>query len=175
MKSTVLQFATGTLCLIGLSNAIPVKQVSAAFAGNFVITNLEATALDQASSKANVNNSITFEFGDQDTPEVGTTKCSAQWSPDSAPSTGGHDCTNNTFTMEVLDDTYKGLNNLIVSLSHTYYDNSVGDPPYNVLSKFGNLTLVYPGTTNYVCGSDNTTCHSKENSTLIALVTSAVA
>ena len=171
----MLMVATVTSCLLGLSGAVPVKKMSAAFAGNFVITNLEATSLGQASTPSNINNSISFDFGDQDTPQVGTTNCSAHWSPDSTPSTGSQACANSTFTMKILDETYNGLDNFIIELSHTYYDNSVGDPPYNILSKFGNLTLTYPGTTNYVCDSDNTACQSKENSTLIALVTSAVA
>ena len=172
MNGNMLLVATVSSCLLGLSGAVPVKKMSAAFAGNFVITNLEATNHGPASS---INNSISFDFGDQDTPQVGTTNCSAHWSPDLAPSTGSHACANSTFTMKILDGTYDGLDDFIIGLSHTYYDNSVGDPPYNVLSKSGNLTLTYPGTTNYVCGSDNTTCRSKENSTLIAVVTSAVA
>lgn len=144
-------------------------RVVAAWSGNFVISNIEASASNTTNSTAST--SFAFDFGDEGTPEF-STHCSAEWAVNEKPPTGSHPCNNDTFTLEVLGPAFNGLDDLVVSLSHTYYDDSVGNPPYNVLSKFGNLTL-NSTTANYTCSDDGASCHSVANIT--ALVTSAVA
>lgn len=134
-------------------------KTATAFTGNFVISNITAST----SNTSNSFTTVAFDFADQGTPDF-TAHCSAEWSG-ATPSTGSHSCTNDTFTLKVLDENFKSVDDSIVTLSHTYYDNSVGDPPYNVLSKFANLTL-NENTANYTCTDDKTSCHSTANLTV---------
>jgi hypothetical protein len=52
---------------------------------------------------------------------------------------------------------------------------SVGEAPYNVLTKFANLNLTYPATGYYDCDMSKAECQSSGDEILIANVTSAVA
>jgi hypothetical protein len=52
---------------------------------------------------------------------------------------------------------------------------SVGEAPYNILSKYSSLNLTYPNTTYYECNLDGAACNSCDGKAIIANVTEAVA
>ena len=82
-----------------------------------------------------------------------------------------------------------GVTNFMLNLSHTYIDNrsvtpsflqvgakmvcSIGDSPYNKLSKYGHIQFMFPNTTDYECDLARAHCQYCNGSTIIAPVTEA--
>ncbi|EHY55402.1 hypothetical protein HRR83_008845 [Exophiala dermatitidis] len=146
----------------------------AAFSGNFELTNLVVSSPFQADPKSTESTYVEFDFCDQDTPDIGSTHCCVQWAVGlNPPVTSGNTCDNTTFA--VLVTSWGGVQNLSLELSHTYIDNSVGQAPYNVLTKFADLNLTYPGTNNYECDSAQAECKSCDGEVIVATVSRAVA
>ncbi|KAK5454086.1 hypothetical protein LTS15_006086 [Exophiala xenobiotica] len=109
---------------------------------------------------------------DQDTPEVGSTHCCVEWAVDQQPpTTWTNTCDNSTFG--VLVQSWNGVDNMSLQMSHQYIDNSVGQYPYNVLTKFSEFDLAYPSTQYYDCDMSTAECQS--SAVIVALVTEAVA
>ncbi|KAJ9611427.1 hypothetical protein H2200_004611 [Cladophialophora chaetospira] len=164
---------------------------TSAFSGNFELTNLFIASPIQADPFSTVSTHVEFDFCDQDTPEVGPTRCEVEWAVGlSPPKSGAHTCDNSSFIVTITK--WSGVGNLTLDLAHEYIDNryspftitqqletdkvdSVGQAPYNVLTKHSNFTLSYPITPFYECDMDNARCQSCEGEAIIANITTAIA
>ncbi|EXJ85854.1 hypothetical protein A1O1_06223 [Capronia coronata CBS 617.96] len=150
------------------------SSIVAAFSGNFEMANVVVSSPFQADIKSTESTYIEFDFCDQDTPEVGSTHCCVEWAVGlSPPASSGNTCDNGTFA--VLVTSWSGVGNLSLELAHTYIDNSVGEAPYNVLTKFADLNLTYPATQSYECDLPQAECKSCDGEVIVAIVNKAVA
>ncbi|KAI1619661.1 hypothetical protein EDD37DRAFT_203360 [Exophiala viscosa] len=143
-----------------------------AFSGNFELTNITVSSLSQFNPDSVEGSYVELDFADQDTPEIEPVHCCVQWSANaSPPTTWPGSCDNDTFA--VLVSPWAGVQALTLDLQHSYIDNSVGEYPYNVLTKFANLSLEYPSTQYYDCDMSEAKCQS--SSAITAIVTSSTA
>ena len=83
--------------------------------------------------------------------------------------------------MNVPDARYSGAQDFEVELSHTYLDASLGEYPYNILTKFGGLNLSWPDVEGYDCdgaegddGGGPGRCWSETGVSFLAVVTKAI-
>ncbi|KAL6246005.1 hypothetical protein RBB50_007158 [Rhinocladiella similis] len=155
-----------------ISAALLIAPLTTAFSGNFEVTNVVVSSPSQANSNSTEGTFVQLEFSDQDTPEVGSTHCCIEWAAGMQPSTTySNTCHNSTFSVQI--QSWEGVDNVSLELSHQYIDNSVGQYPYNILTKFSDFVLTYPSIQHYNCDVSKAECES--SGVLIAIVTSAVA
>ncbi|KAK4942548.1 hypothetical protein LTR10_017677 [Elasticomyces elasticus] len=155
-----------------LSLAIIFSSTVSAFSGNFKLTNMTVFSPSQSSANSTEGSYVEFNFGDEDTAQIGPIHCCVQWAVNaSPPTTWPGSCDNDTFA--VLVSSWNGVQDLTLDLQHTYIDNSVGEYPYNVLTKFANLSLAYPSTQYYDCDMSKAECQG--SSAITAVVTSSTA
>ncbi|KAJ9636149.1 hypothetical protein H2204_005421 [Knufia peltigerae] len=152
--------------------ALLVSPFTAAFSGNFEVTNVVVSSPSQANPNSTEGSFVQFDFLDQDTPEVGTTHCCVEWAAGSQPpTTYSNACHNSTFDVQV--QSWQGVDNVSLELSHQYIDDSIGQYPYNILTKFSDFVLAYPSIQPYSCDISKAECES--SGVLVAVVTTAVA
>ncbi|KIW88906.1 uncharacterized protein Z519_10390 [Cladophialophora bantiana CBS 173.52] len=150
------------------------SSAASAFSGNFELTNVVVSSPFQADPTSTQGSYLQFDFCDQDTPEVGATHCCVDWAVGLGPPTSASNtCDNSTF--DVLITSWHGVGNLSLRLAHQYIDNSVGQAPYNVLTKFSDFNLTYPATEHYQCDMGNAECVTSAGEVIIANVTTAIA
>jgi hypothetical protein len=68
--------------------------------------------------------SSTVDFSDQDTVSIRPTRCIIEWPVGLTPENGTYACANNTFVATVPDNSYFGIQNFVLHLTHMYTDNS---------------------------------------------------
>ncbi|KIW74605.1 hypothetical protein Z517_11375 [Fonsecaea pedrosoi CBS 271.37] len=150
------------------------SSAASAFSGNFELTNIVVSSPFEADPTSTQSTYIQFDFCDEDTPEVGPTHCCVEWAVGLSPPTSARDtCDNSTFN--VLVTSWHGVGNFSLQLAHQYIDNSVGQAPYNVLTKFSDFNLTYPTTDYYQCDIGNAACVTTDGKVIIANVTEAIA
>ncbi|OAP58830.1 hypothetical protein AYL99_06127 [Fonsecaea erecta] len=150
------------------------SSAASAFSGNFELTNVVVSSPFEADPTSTESTYVQFDFCDEDTPEVGPTHCCVEWAVGlSPPSSAANTCDNSTF--DVLVTSWYGVGNISLRLAHQYIDNSVGQAPYNVLTKFSNFNLTYPATDYYECDLGSAECISDDGEVIIANVTQAIA
>ncbi|EXJ67180.1 uncharacterized protein A1O5_09827 [Cladophialophora psammophila CBS 110553] len=150
------------------------SSAASAFSGNFELTNIVVSSPFQADPTSTQSSYVQFDFCDQDTPEIGTAHCCVDWAVGlSPPTSASNTCDNSTF--DVLVTSWHGVGNLSLRLAHQYIDNSVGQAPYNVLTKFSDFNLTYPATEHYQCDTGNAECVTGAGEVIIANVTTAIA
>ncbi|KIW28682.1 uncharacterized protein PV07_08322 [Cladophialophora immunda] len=150
------------------------SSAASAFSGNFELTNVVVSSPFQADPTSTQSTYVQFDFCDEDTPEVGSTHCCVEWAVGlSPPTSAANTCDNSTF--DVLVTSWQGVGNLSLRLAHQYIDDSVGQAPYNVLTKFSNFNLTYPATEDYQCDMGNAACVSSDGAVIVANVTQAIA
>ncbi|KEF62454.1 uncharacterized protein A1O9_00426 [Exophiala aquamarina CBS 119918] len=148
--------------------------VASAFSGDFEISNVIASSPFQADPTSTQSTLISFDFQDQDTPELGSNRCGVEWAVGlSPPVMWQNTCDNSTFGVRVIS--WYGVQNFSLDLKHTYIDESVGQYPYNVLTKFAPLNVTYPGTKHYQCNLSQAECGSYTGAIILANVTRAIA
>ncbi|EXJ85111.1 hypothetical protein A1O3_05786 [Capronia epimyces CBS 606.96] len=154
--------------------AVFFSSIVAAFSGNFELTNLIASSPFQADAKSIESTYLQFDFCDQDTPEIGSTHCCVEWAVGlSPPATSSNTCDNTTFA--VLITSWTGVQSFSFELAHTYIDNSVGEAPYNVLTKFADVNMTYPTAQYYECDLPHAECKSCDGEVIVATVSKAIA
>ncbi|ETN37942.1 uncharacterized protein HMPREF1541_07565 [Cyphellophora europaea CBS 101466] len=170
MKVAIVALVVATsACLVSLAAA------ASQFLGDFLISNLVVDAPFQAYPNSTASSFVWFDFSDQDTLHVNPTRCIVEWAVGITSENGTATCANNTFTVQIPDTTYYGIQNFSIDLSHTYLDNTVGDPPYNVLTKLGGLNITFPEIENYKCDLSRGHCASVADASFLAVVTAAIA
>ncbi len=62
-------------------------------------------------------------FADQDTPKIAPVACYLHWKVGLTPSTAEGGCANESFHALIPDETYKGVRNFVLNLTHSYRDD----------------------------------------------------
>ncbi|ERF72588.1 hypothetical protein EPUS_02870 [Endocarpon pusillum Z07020] len=148
---------------------------ASAFSGEFEISGLEIDAPFQADPKSTKNTTVSFVFNDQNTPKASPASCSLTWavglSPPSQSLPGV--CSDRYVRAWLPSGTYNGVADFQIEITHTYEDNTIGDPPYNINTLFGflNLTSGDAGEmSNYTCDMARANCRSVPETIMIAKV-----
>jgi hypothetical protein len=134
---------------------------------------------------ANIFSHILVDFNDQDTPQLPTVACLIYWPSSQNPAIDNIAlCANDSVRVAISAQTPSSASssafspeNFGVDLQHTYLDNSVGQAPYNVLTKFAGLNLSWPGTEGYDCDDNDgegRRCWSRTGTAYLAVVTRAI-
>ncbi|KAF7510966.1 hypothetical protein GJ744_005512 [Endocarpon pusillum] len=159
--------------------SVHINSSASAFSGEFEISGLEIDAPFQADPKSTENTTVSFVFNDQNTPKASPASCSLTWavglSPPSQALPGV--CSDRSVRAWLPSGTYNGVADFQIEVAHTYEDNTLGDPPYNINTLFGFLSLTSGDAgemSNYTCDMTRANCRSVPETILIAKVLYAV-
>ncbi|KAK5057799.1 hypothetical protein LTR84_011800 [Exophiala bonariae] len=148
--------------------------VASAFSANFEISNIISSSPFQADPTSQQSTLVSFDFRDQDTPEVGANRCGIEWAVGLSPPVLWQDtCDNSTFGVRVTS--WHGVQNFSLDLKHTYIDDKVGEYPYNVVTKFAPVNLTFLGTKRYHCDLSQAECESDTGAIIVFNVTRSIA
>lgn len=153
---------------------------ASASTGEFEITGMEIDSPFQADPKSISNSTVSFIFNDLNTPKSWPASCYLTWAvglnPPSRYARGA--CSDIGVNAWFPKGTYKGVADFQVEISHTYQDDSIGLPPYNIRTLYGLLNLTYveaEETSGYKCDMARASCHSEPDTILIAKILRAAA